>query len=241
MFKVMNSDELQIHVFSTYINLRYGVALLSFIFPLWLWFGGLYFGLEHQDSMSAYYHKACNDQSMRDFFVGFLFAIGGIMYLYKGYSQEENIALNLAGLCALGVALFPMTWNYKNLCEKVLIETPKEGLFSLHGIFAVSLFLCIAFVCIRCNKETLELMQDKKIKAKFNRKYIVYGVFMIVSPVLAWLFTVILQDLSSFTFYAEMFGIWIFAAYWWTKSREIAITNAEQMALKGELDCLHTK
>ena len=87
--------------------------------------------------------------------------------------------------------------------------------------------------------ETLDLMKDEKLRKYFKRKYLILGVFMVLSPILAWLFTVIIEAMSSYTFFAEMFGIWVFAAYWWTKSKEIAITNAEQLALKGELDCQH--
>jgi hypothetical protein len=44
--------------------------------------------------------------SMRSYFVGFLFAIGAMLFCYKGYTSEENWALNFAGAMAWGVALF---------------------------------------------------------------------------------------------------------------------------------------
>jgi len=52
--------------------------------------------------MSAYYHTA-----MREVFVGILFAVGAYLYLYKGFSAVENIALNLAGTFAICIPLFP--------------------------------------------------------------------------------------------------------------------------------------
>jgi hypothetical protein len=60
--------------------------------------------------------------TMRNWFVGLLFAIGMILYINKGHSPKEDWALNFAGLFAVGVALFPMPWD----CGSHLL--------SLHGI-----------------------------------------------------------------------------------------------------------
>src|SRR5215471_6209465 len=76
--------------------------------------------------------------SMRNWFVGILFAVGVFLYLYKGFSTTENYALNIAVAFALGIALNPM-----ELWEK------SSGV-SWHGFFAVSFFIVIAFVAIFC-------------------------------------------------------------------------------------------
>lgn len=222
----MNPKKLQKHIFSTYINMRYGVAIIAILFPLLLWIGGEVFGLERQSSMSAYYHASLEEGQtglMRNYFVGLLFMLGGIFYLYKGYTVKENVALNFAGIFAIGVAIFPMEWN----------NVTSSGV-SLHGINAVLMFLCIAYVSIFCAPETLSQMDDVKVKAKFKRWYVLIGVSMILSPLLAWLFTVKIDQLKDYTFFAEMFGIWVFAIYWWVKSKEIEITNAEHKALTGK-------
>ncbi len=51
--------------------------------------------------------------SMRSYFVGFLFAVGAILFANKGYSRREDIFLNIAGVSALMIALFPMPWTGK--------------------------------------------------------------------------------------------------------------------------------
>ena len=48
---------------------------------------------------------------MRIWSVGILFVVAAFLYLYKGFTPFENYALNVAGVCALGVALVPMPWN----------------------------------------------------------------------------------------------------------------------------------
>src|SRR5687768_1056650 len=83
------------HMFNTYFVLRKGMACTAIVFPLLLWWVGAWADIDLQGSMSAYYHT-----SMRNWFVGLLFAVGGMLYLYKGFSMRENVALNLAGLFA---------------------------------------------------------------------------------------------------------------------------------------------
>src|SRR5918997_1425101 len=105
-------DTLLTHVFDTYHWLRVGIAVIAFGFPLWLWAFGKWHGLPLQGSMSAYYWAAIEgDPPVRVWFVGWIFAIGSFLILYKGYSLREDWALNLAALCLIGVALFPMSWN----------------------------------------------------------------------------------------------------------------------------------
>jgi hypothetical protein len=223
----MKSDVLEKHIFSTYFTLRIGIAVIAILFPLVLWIGGrIYAGLPLQDSISAYYHASIDQKSMRDWFVGVLFAIGAFLYLYKGYSNTENIVLNCAGVLAVGIAIFPMWWNSVDDSRK----------FSLHGFCAISFFLCIAFVCIRCASDTLHLIQDENVKRRFKRQYNIIGVAMITSPAMAFVLTVLLQQYKALTFYVEAAGIFSFAAYWLTKSREISITEADRLALQGKLE-----
>src|SRR5687768_11654622 len=129
--------DLSDQIAATYRMLRLGLAVLAFTFPPLLFVGGLLLGgLPLAGSMSAYYHyhptkplppdNGALDQSapipgatdkeisgqgvMRNLFVGILFAVGGLLFAYQGFSRLEDHALNLAGIMAWGVALFPMNW-----------------------------------------------------------------------------------------------------------------------------------
>ena len=92
----MQPDELQAHILSTYFGLRLGIVIASALLPIVLFFGGwLRGGLELQPSISDYYFAGGG--VMRDWFVGTLCAVGVFLYLYKGFSDRENVALNIAG------------------------------------------------------------------------------------------------------------------------------------------------
>ena len=200
----MIKDRIQKHMLATYANLRLGVAAISIAFPLLLWAGGAIQGLPLQESMSAYYHATIGDKSMRTWFVGILFAVGVILYLYKGYSDRENIALNFAGAFAIGIAVFPMEWNCGAECKTITI----------HGVCAVLFFLLIAYVCIWCASDTLHLIKDEARERRFLNIYRLIGAGLILSPLTALVLTQISQQTGAFTFFAEAAGIWAFASYW---------------------------
>src|ERR1700733_13431466 len=156
--------DIQKRMLATFLTLRIGVGVIGIIFPILLWAGGRARSIHLADSMSASYHahEGCLDPKrpdtcpegeqlkgagpMRNCFVGILFIIGSVMYLMKGFSNLENWALNVAGVMALGVALFPMPWT----------KTAKG--FSPHGICAIAFFICIAFACAFCSGKTLKHM-----------------------------------------------------------------------------------
>src|SRR5262245_36594732 len=128
--------ELQRHVLSTYLTLRYGVALMAFLFPVVVLGAGLFDGVSLQDSLSAYYwaHHTYGDIYVaRVWFVGGLFAIGAFLYLYKGFTRQENFALNAAALLAIGVAVFPTA----------RVSDSDANWLTLHGACAVGVFACL--------------------------------------------------------------------------------------------------
>lgn len=261
----MTPKELSDHFSATYKALRLGLAIIAFVFPPWLVIGGkLFADLDWQGSMSAYYHASPRSQkdaaeqqsakpeqaakasttptpagpthpgegTMRNWFVGLLFAVGIILYLYKGFTVRENIALNISGAMGLGVALFPMGWGPEFPGHEVKLL----GLtFSLHGFCALTLFLGIAYVCIRRAKDTLHLISDPDRRNRYRSIYRTQGHLMWVFPVIAWLLSSFQPGRPHLIFLAEMLGIWIFGAYWFTKSREISETSADELALKAQL------
>jgi hypothetical protein len=219
--KAQSPEELRNHMAATYLTLRRGIAVIAALLPLLLWLGGMArFGLPLQDSMSAYYNTG-----MRDVFVGVLCATGAFLYLYKGFGDLENIALNLAGVFAVGVALIPPgQWAFG------------PGLLTGHGAAGVLFFVSIGYVCIFRASDTLPLMKDRRNAEMYGRAYKILGWGMIASPVAAYLLTVLLQSGSqarSYIFFVEVLGVWTFAAYWILKSREIEQTDAERLVAQA--------
>ena len=225
---------------------------------MFLWFAGeSWYGVPQQNSMSAYYFAEPASNSvgpirswissldiipsqlfalggfdhktpLRSWFVGSLFVLGIFLYLYKGFSWQENVYLNVAGLSALGVALFPMEWDCGQNCRP----------YAFHGIFAIVAFVMIALVALLCANDTLlKVPPADKMKTKAYRWwYILLGLVMLVFPFAAWGITTWINPYKGkFLFFAEWFGLAIFALYWWIKSNELSETRAEEVAIADPL------
>ena len=224
--------ELDRHILSTYMKLRLWVGVIGIIFPFLLWVGGVIQGVPLQGSMSDYFHAnqtvgeydtTPDDGVMRSWFVGILFVVGVTLILYKGFSNRENWLLNIAGVLAVCVAIFPKEWNCDE-CAKITI----------HGVCAISFFICIAIVCIWCASNTLHLLNESD-RVKYRRAYWLLGAGMIASPLAAWLLTRDQKLSGSYIFFVEALGVCVFAIYWIVKSIEIYRSNADQDALTKKI------
>lgn len=222
----MAQKNLSNHVSYTYQALRRGVAAIAFGLPIVLAFGGyVWKQLPLQNSMSAYYHANAGHGPMRDWFVGGLFAVGVILFVYQGYTRREDIALNLAGMFVCGVALVPMEWSESTTSDK----------FSWHGVLAVLFFLCIGYVCVFRASDTLPLILDLQKRARYRRWYKIIGTLMWLSPLGAFLLVSVFGVRDQLIFFVELFGVYAFAAFWALKGHEIGLTKADYKATKGEL------
>ena len=213
----MSKEKLHYHIHETYFYLRVGIAAIAILLPFVLWLGGeWYVGTGLLDSMSDYYHKVIDGKSMRDWFVGILFVIGVFLYLYKGFTAKENLALNLGGLFEIGVAIFPM-------------DTTGTASFTLHGFCAISFFLCIAYVCIWRASDTLYILNDPVKEKKYKTVYKSLGIAMVLSPLIAYLLTVFFKQYSALTFFLETVAVWVFGTYWIIKSKEFSETKLDEI------------
>jgi hypothetical protein len=224
-----SAGELQSHMLGTYFGLRIGLVVIGVALPLVvLVAGGVLHDVGLKRSISAYYHPgpaALSFFTTRDFFVGGLFAAAACLYLYKGFSAKENIALNLAGIFACFVALLPTGF-----------EDDDKGLVPvLHATSAVLFFLCIAYVSLFHSRDTLRLLTPAR-RAHFAQQYLWTGLALIVSPLVAVVVALTLEGrLRALTFWAEACAVWAFAYYWWIKTREMRESSAERRALDADL------
>jgi hypothetical protein len=162
--------------------------------------------------------------TLRNYFVGFLFAVGFILFVYKGYSQKENVALNFAGAMAVGVALFPMPWD----CDK--------HPFTIHGACAILFFLSIAYVSAFRSEDTLDLLRkiDSVSAGHYRTGYRILASAMVLSPAFAFVFSWSTGQKSSFTYWAEFCGIYAFSIYWVVKMTEISKIRSKKAAFEPE-------
>jgi hypothetical protein len=224
------ADELLDHMLWTYYGLRWGLAVIGYALPLVvLLAGGVLHHVWLEPSISQYYHTQglITFFTTRDLFVGGLFATAACLYLYKGFSNKENVALNLAGVFAVFVAVLPTgaTLEERNLVSK------------LHGMSAVLFFACIVYVSLFLSRDTLRLLPAARQKI-YARWYDGTGTAMIVSPLaavgLSFWFERALQ-FRTLIFWVETFAVWSFATYWMIKTREIQESKAEKKTCDAKL------
>lgn len=246
-------NPIQEHMLKMFIALRWGVGLIGIALPLVLGCVGYWvYGIPLSGSMSAYYHatetcggkfaqEALKDKDpthatppacqlrgtgpLRNWFVGSLCFIGAAMLLMRGFSILEDWLLNLAGVMAPCVALFPMNW------------VGQHG-WTPHLYFAISFFVFAGLTCLFCSGKTLSQMpgsgeeREKKI-AFYRRWYWTCGVLMIGAPLSAFIF---LTGMPTQMFVVESAGVWAFGFYWLFKTFELKDNDVEAKALKGELN-----
>ncbi|RKH02739.1 hypothetical protein D7V97_27580 [Corallococcus sp. CA053C] len=223
----MDNDKLQEHILSTYLNLRFFIAAAAVLIPLVVYGVGRLHGIGLQDSISAYYWAQGPGEMYppaRAWFVGGLLGVAALLYLYKGFSFEENAALNLAAVLAVGVAVFPMQWNCQEEC----------GRFSLHGFCAVAMFLCLAYVMWFRSLDTLVHLPDERSRAGYRKTYELTSIVMLVSPITAFLMNTFWGTPKSYVFFIETAGILAFALYWVVKSLELRQSGVVRKVLVGQ-------
>lgn len=105
--------------------------------------GWLVDGIHATDSLSAYYYT-----SMRDIFVSTTVLTGALLACYRTQHVRDNIVATIAGLAAIGAALFPMNPVY---AAELLARYPELGTqahYANHGILGYHLVFAITFAAL---------------------------------------------------------------------------------------------
>src|SRR5207302_9569520 len=116
----MDLDHVDKAIVENYRKLRTRIGVIALAFPVVLILVGFCWGLSVRPTLSDYYFakdpagERLDLFPVRLWFCGILFVVGVFLYKYQGFSENENRWLSLAGLFALGVAVFPMSVNRYN-------------------------------------------------------------------------------------------------------------------------------
>ena len=214
-------------IVQNYRMLRTRIGIIALAFPVVLIAVGLGWGIEVQPTLSNYYFARdsigrVDLYPVRLWFCGVLFVVGVFLYKYQGFSKNEDRWLSLAGLFALGVAVFPMSVDGKNEYDFLLAWIGLSQL-SLHGICAVLAFACIAVVIVWYADSTLsEIEKTKPVAYKlFKTAYFVIAAWMGVSIGISIFLNYLHHGQGDYILAAEWSGIWAFGAYWFVKNREL--------------------
>jgi hypothetical protein len=122
----------------SYLFLRRAIGLIGLALPFVLILGKqLVQGGDLVGSLSGYYYT-----DLRDVLVGAMCAVGVFLLAYYGHDFVDNVASTVAGLGAIGLALFPTTPDHD-----VTAWDRTSGV--LHWVFAAVFFLALAYFCLR--------------------------------------------------------------------------------------------
>jgi len=231
-------EKLRKHIFAGYRGISVGMWMLGVLMPVMLAWIGKSYEDKVRESWSAYYY---GPGFTNEIFIGFLFAIGMLLILYKGFSQIENWLFWVAGLASIMVACLPMNeCKAQEYCldpetriEASCYPMPVFGevRISAHGVAAAVFFAMMALAIFLTSRDTLKLLPEKLswLEKYYKWTYFALGVLILVMP--GWYAFV--SDSNSATFLAESWGAGIFSFYWIIKSLELWQTRAEHLALAG--------
>lgn len=203
------------------LALRKLVGFLAFLLPVVVAIGAPAFGEQAiiQNSISDYYYTI-----MRNYFVGTLCAVAVVLFCYKGYEKQDDMAGDIAALLALMVAFFPTTPEHIGNCNGMCRE---EFFGIVHLAAAALLFLVLAYFSIKLfTKSNTPKKHWEKPKRRRNAIYVTCGWIMIgcmVALVPFFVFeglTEIRQDFKI-VFILEFAMLWAFGISWLTKGEII--------------------
>jgi len=225
----MDMEHVDKAIVENYRKLRTRMGVITLAFPVIVIAMGAYWGIGVQPTLSDYYFAGQPPGTRIDifpvrlWFCGILFAVGVFLFKYRGFSKNEDRWLSLAGIFALGVAVFPMSLEGKsdwNLFDKVGMPW-----LSLHGVCAVLAFACIAIVIFWYSDSTLSQLKTSNPTAHKSLKvaYFAIGAYMALAIGASVLLHYLNEKQGSYILFAEWSGIWAFAAYWFVKNWELRL------------------
>jgi hypothetical protein len=223
----MDIEHVNKAIVENYGKMRTRMGFLALAFPAVVVIAGFLWGLGLQPTLSDYYFAKdrvgarIDIYPARVWFCGVLAIVGFFLWKYAGFSKNEDRWLNAAGSFVLGVAIFPMALGgHSDFNPFVSLGLPQ---LSLHGVSAVLAFLCIAVVIVWYADSTLSELKDADPTAYswFKTIYGLIAVCMVVLIGFAVTMHYLNQKQGSWILFAEAFGIWSFAAYWFVKNREL--------------------
>jgi hypothetical protein len=220
----------------SYRTLRKVIGIIGFLLPIVLILGKIYYFQDPgiQNSISSYYYT-----DMRDVLVGSLCATGAFLLSYKGYDAPVGSRLrrllgrstdfrasSVAGIGAIGVALFPTQSNSATL-EQLIGNKSYAG---VHVISAAVFFISLAYILIwrftdhgpPNNQPSSHVEQciDDRSRKRCNVIYVVCGCTILLSIALigaGWLRMFVWQHS---VLVLETVAIWAFSIAWFLKGSD---------------------
>jgi hypothetical protein len=235
---------------------RIGIGGMALLFLAIIIFGNMIVtGPGILDAISAYYYSP-----MRNFFIGSLSVLGTLLICYR-YQRVDKIAGIVAGLCVIGLAIFPRDPGTNATTQEIWIGRA-------HWAFSIGFLLTIVFMVLylfTLSDKNPSLMQQEKnwfwtivytVRRPFmrsgqktlprrklwrNRAYLVCGGIMIVFLVLCLTDQVFyssnpqLESISP-VFWCELIPLLAFSFAWIVKGVGIWQDKTAKVSLTPEVE-----
>jgi hypothetical protein len=195
----------------SFLKTRVVVGVIGILLPFALVIGNwMVFGQSRiLPSLSAYYHS-----DMRNWFVGSLWAIGSglLVYLAARRNLADSVISSVAGLLAVGVALFPTNAPH----------TVPTTISKLHVALAALLFVLLGVICFRFGNRDGK-REDRSVRWRTTWRTIHRGCAIVIW--FAVVGSVALAALGSednhAVFVGETVAVLAFGFSWFLKGSEI--------------------
>ena len=163
----------------SFLTLRKAVGIMGMALPFVLMLG--FFLLENNckfpPSISHFFYT-----KMGNVFVGVLCAVALFLFAYNGYDNKDKWSAKLAGVFAVGVAMFPTDYNnFAPIDCSRMAKVEHAFANAMHYGSSVLLFLTFAYFCFFLFTKSSQPGDVKGNKLIRNRIYITCGIIIVVS------------------------------------------------------------
>jgi len=177
------------------------MPLLSMGFSLA--FGGAYNEPQFLTSVSATHYS-----NAYLLFEGPLFAMGILMFLYRGYNNLDRFIFIFVGICTLLLVLFPC-FREADVYRNFVMASPAVA-HQVHFVMSILVFLgytyIIGFLFTKRNKKLKKVSRQKQLR---NRLYVVCAVLVAASVVIGYVGKNML-NLELALYIGEFIAFWAF-------------------------------
>ena len=144
----------------SFLTLRRAIGWLGMLLPVVLVIGSMLVGKCNvvQPSISHYYYT-----NMREVFVGVLSAVSLFLFSYKGHSNLDSWASNVAGFFCLCVAIFPTdieSYPCQNKLDSFISWSHQEY---IHLTCASLFFIVLALMSIFLFTKSEEILRRQRV------------------------------------------------------------------------------
>jgi hypothetical protein len=207
----------------SYLTLRQMIGWIGLLMPITVRLGAYLFQphIHTTDSISAYYYTG-----MRDVFVSTLVLVGVLLTCYRTPLRRDNVVAIIAGLAAIGIALFPMDPTFaKEIIQEYPLMAPDvsgekcyviRGFLHYHFVF-VSIFFALSFYLVYFRFSAFTPPAPTRQKLARNKVYKWCGAAMFFA--FAAIGVLALTTKGSSIFWPETVAVVAFALAWLVKGQ----------------------